>query len=91
MIFKAAQVLAFERGGATWRELAHYTQVGNYTARRAVENMIKAGELQVIGKCGRRRFNVVVPAAVGPGAEPPLDLATVMKSWQPLPIPLTSS
>lgn len=46
---EAAQALAEERGGATWRELAQRACVGYQAARRTVQNMARAGELEACG------------------------------------------
>lgn len=46
----AAQTLAAQQGGATWREMAAHARVGWDAARKTVGNMVAAGELQPCGQ-----------------------------------------
>lgn len=45
----AAEQLAEEKGGATWRDLAETAQVGYAKARMTVKDMARAGDLEPIG------------------------------------------
>lgn len=47
---QAATALAKEQGSATWRAMAERACVGFDAARRTVENMARAGELQPAGE-----------------------------------------
>lgn len=49
---EAAQALAEERGGATWRDMAVRACVGFSKARETVKDMARAGELE---PCGTER------------------------------------
>jgi len=46
---KAMQELTAERGSATWREAGERALVGYAKAREVVQNMTRAGELEVVG------------------------------------------
>lgn len=63
----AAQALATERGGATWRDMAERAGVGYLAARRTVENMERSGALQPLGfekrEHSRRWMKLYVPGA----------------------------
>jgi len=50
---QAAERLAQQQDGVTWRELAEAAQVGYTAARATVDNMARAGELPVIGQAKR--------------------------------------
>jgi hypothetical protein len=62
----AAERLAQEVDGVTWRDLAAAAQVGCLAARRTVENMARAGDLEVIGSTkrahSRRWMKLYAPA-----------------------------
>lgn len=70
----AMAALAFGAQGATWRQLAEAAQVGFDMARMTVENMVRAGQLVVVGPApreggGRPMNRCALPAAVA-AAEP---------------------
>lgn len=83
----AAQAQFAERGqGATWRELAQRARIGLQVARRTVDNMARAGELQVAGSVrvpgACRPMTAYVPATApdpGPAPHHPLDL--LLRTW----------
>lgn len=83
LLGKAALALAEERGGATWRELAQRACVGYQTARRTVQNMARAGELQVCGSVrvehARRPMARYTPRTSWAVSTRSLD--NVMRSW----------
>jgi len=57
-LLAAAQALHQQGKAGTWRDLAALAQVGYGVAQRTCWNMVKAGELQVVG----------YQAGTGPGA-----------------------
>ena len=89
---RAAQQLATQRDGATWRDLAEAAQVGYLDARRTVEHMARAGGLVVIGvqkrEHSRRWMNLYAPAVEAEElAEPQaqhLDLEAITRAWAEL-------
>lgn len=48
-LFEVAEQFAARRCAASWRSLAEGAQVGYDAARRTVENMVRAGELEHVG------------------------------------------
>lgn len=65
---------AFGAQGATWRQLAAAAHVGWDAARMTVENMVRAGQLVVVGTAprdggGRPLNRCALPAALA-AAEP---------------------
>jgi len=81
----AAQGLANERGGATWRDLAELAGVGYQAARRTVENMHRSGELQSVGSEKRphsRKWMTLYAPAASACPAPCAALASVMRAWQ---------
>jgi hypothetical protein len=46
---KAAERLAEERGGATWRDMAEVAQVGYRVAKVTVRDMVRAQALEPVG------------------------------------------
>lgn len=84
----AAQALATERGGATWRDLAERAGVGYLAARRTVENMARGGALQPIGvekrAHSRRWMKLYAPStnwATAATATAGCPLAGVVQRW----------
>jgi len=65
----AAEQLAEEKGGATWRDLAMRAQVGFAAAKATVRNMERAGTLEPIGSekaaHSRRWMTLYAPRQVG--------------------------
>lgn len=79
----AARNLVAEQGGATWRDMGHAAQVGLTAARKTVENMVMAGELQPCGTRAvpgsRRPMVLYAPRDWSVGSLSPLD--DVLRSW----------
>lgn len=85
----AAQALAAEAGGGTWRDLGRAACVGWTAARETVKNMASAGELVPVGtvrvKGARRPMVRYAPAGaqagswVSPDAAGALDAA--LRGW----------
>lgn len=82
-IAQAFEHLVHERGlvvdgeavdGVTWRDAAAHAQVGFDAARRAVENMVQAGELVKLGRhkpAGCQHWSgLYVPAPLAPAPAP---------------------
>jgi hypothetical protein len=84
---KAATRLANEKGAGTWRDLAVVAQVGFDAARQTVENMERAGDLEVVGsekrEHSRRWMKLYAPPQSGNFATSTTgdSLAAVLKSW----------
>jgi len=81
---QAAQALADECGGGTWRDLAERAGVGYRVACMTVRNMERAGVLARVGAekraHSRRWMAVYVPhQACAPG--PAGDLDKLMRTW----------
>jgi hypothetical protein len=86
---QAATELARDRDGATWRDLAERACVGYLVARRTVENMARAGELQLVGHekraHSRRWVALYAPqqhANFATAATAVEGLAGVIRSWR---------
>lgn len=84
-LIQACQELA-ERGGATLRELAAAAKVGLDAARRAVDNLRRAGVLAVVGERSvqyrNRPVAVYTLSALIPAAGDDLvGLAETMRVW----------
>lgn len=73
----AEAALSFGARGATWRQLAEAAQVGWDAARMTVENMVRAGQLVVVG------------TATVPGVCRPMNrcaLATAVAAAEPMAV-----
>lgn len=83
----AAQALAAERGGATWRDIAERACVGYMVARRTTENMARSGALQPVGfekrPHSRRWMTLYAPAAnfATAATATGCPLAGVLRTW----------
>ena len=85
----AAQVLAQEQGGATWRDMAVQACVCWDTARATVKNMVARGELAPVGlvRVPRARRPMVryapaeQPGAVTAAGALGAPLAGVLQTW----------
>ena len=74
-LLAAAQALHQQGKAGTWRDLAALAQVGYGVAQRTCWNMVKAGELEVVGYASTR----------GPGRPVAiLDIATPAARGQPI-------
>ena len=90
-LFSAACSYHSEGRAPTLRELAHSSQVGLGDARRCVDNMKRAGALQIVGtrRVDYRNRPVNEYAPVLPSAEPEpemihhgwVDLGNCMADW----------
>jgi hypothetical protein len=84
---RAARELQAEQSAATWRDMAARASVGFKVARRTVDNMARAGELQPVGAAKRAHSNrwmtLYAPAEAAPAAAPAPAPAieTVMRAW----------
>lgn len=72
----AVQLVASGAPGATWRSLAEQAGVGYDLARRTAVNMVRSGDLVVVGEevvpGANRKANLLAP---GPDLLPPTDEA----------------
>ena len=90
----AAQQLAGECGGATWRDMAERAQVGYRAACRTVHRMADAGALECVGSVkrahSRRWMSLYVPAVPQVAPTVPDDcaqaLASVAMAWARCPV-----
>lgn len=75
----------FGSAGAHFLDLAHRSLVGADVARVTLGNMVRAGELQVIGRAAIpgvcRPVNLYAPPSV---VADPAELAEVMRGWADL-------
>ena len=85
----AARQLAAERGGATWREMAHRAQVGFDQARQTAWAMVRYDELVIVGYrrvAGTNRPAAVFsPASAAEHAQSDQLLADVVSAWHRAP------
>lgn len=79
----AALVLVERYGGVTWRQLAQHAQVGYEAARGTVKNMVRAGELQVVGQATmpRSRRPMALYAPAGVHAAGAAELSSALGAW----------
>lgn len=80
----AASSLLQQRGtGGTWRELAELACVGFAAARNTVQNMARAGDLEICGEVaveGARR-PMALYAPVSTEQQQPTSVERVIRSW----------
>jgi hypothetical protein len=80
----ALRDLEARQGSASWIELAHYAQVGRAAAKTTVQNMIRAGEIEV---CGLRRYAharrpmVLVRYVDKSAGDPVAALGAALQAW----------
>ena len=81
----AADALAAGCKGATWRDLAERARVGYQAARRAAENMRRAGDLEAVGTVtcahSRRPMMLLAPRSAPPEPAALQCLADAMRGW----------
>jgi hypothetical protein len=87
---RAARELQAEQSAATWRDMAARASVGFKVARRTVDNMERAGELERVGAAKRAHSNrwMTLYAPTEPAPAPSSSPApatpaieTVMRAW----------
>jgi len=78
-----------EELGATWRDVAAASQVGFQAAKRAVENMVKWGELEVVRDvrvpgCRRpmKAYRLKQRSTNGFSADSTAAIGDIMKRWR---------
>ncbi len=85
-LMQAAEQLALQQGGATWRCMAVQSQVGWAAAKRTARDMQRAGQLLPVGEMrtphAKRPMVLLAPAGMvagsGAGAQ---RLATALQGW----------
>lgn len=72
-------------GGSTWRELATHAGVAFDAAKQTVRDMVRSGELAVVGEVrvpgARRPMQCYLPAQPEPDIEAGADLAQAIRCW----------